>query len=212
MTNSNNYGELKWAWTQWREKSGKLMRSEYKNYVELVNKAAKLNGDKNLINSRKNSIKAFLVVNYFLGKNDNGELWRESYEDDNFVANVDKMWIKVEPLYRELHTYVKRKLQKIYEKEMDKDSDLIPAHLLGNMWAQSWVNLYDRTKPFANGSLIDITAKLNKTRTILQMFEESDKFYKGLGLEPNDMSYNESLGAVIRKPDDRVITCHASVI
>jgi peptidyl-dipeptidase A len=44
MTKSNDYNELKWAWEQWRENSGKKMRSGYKNYVDLVNKAAKLNG------------------------------------------------------------------------------------------------------------------------------------------------------------------------
>jgi peptidyl-dipeptidase A len=70
----------------------------------------------------------------FADKKDYGEMWRESYEDDNFVANVDKMWSQVEPLYKELHTYVRRKLQKMYSKDMDKDSKLIPAHLLGNMW------------------------------------------------------------------------------
>jgi peptidyl-dipeptidase A len=43
------------------------------------------------------------------------------------------------------------------------------------------------------------------------MFKMSDKFYTDLGLEINDMSYNESLGAVINKPTDRTITCHASV-
>lgn len=47
MTSSENYDELKWAWEQWRDKSGKLMRSEYQKYVELVNKAAKLNGNFN---------------------------------------------------------------------------------------------------------------------------------------------------------------------
>lgn len=120
------------------------------------------------------------------------------------------MWLQVEPLYKELHTYVKRKLEKIYDKEMDKSSDLIPGHILGNMWAQSWVNLYDRVKPFSGGSLIDVTEKLKQSMTIVQMFEESDRFYKGLGLEPNDMSYNEALGAVIRKPN-QTITCHASV-
>lgn len=120
------------------------------------------------------------------------------------------MWLQVEPLYKELHTYVKRKLEKIYDKEMDKESDLIPAHILGNMWAQSWVNLYDRVKPFPEGSLIDVTASLKEKMTVLEMFQKSDEFYKGLGLEPNDMSYNETLGAVINKPE-RTITCHASV-
>lgn len=78
-----------------------------------------------------------IILNYQTDKKDYGEMWRESYEDDNFVANVDKMWSQVEPLYTELHTYVHRKLQKIYEKDMEKDSDFIPAHLLGNMWV-SW--------------------------------------------------------------------------
>lgn len=151
-----------------------------------------------------------MLVNELPGKHDNGEMWRESYEDDNFVENVDKMWAQVEPLYNELHFYVKRKLQNIYN-EMDKDDNLIPAHVLGNMWAQSWVNLYERIKPFPDGSLIDITEKLKETKSVLDMFKESDKFYRGLGLEPNDMSYNESLGALVHKPEDRVITCHASV-
>lgn len=42
------------------------------------------------------------------------------------------------------------------------------------------------------------------------MFERSDDFFKGLGLPANDMSYNESLGAIINKPENRTITCHAS--
>lgn len=138
-------------------------------------------------------------------------MWRESYEDENFIANINRMWDEVKPLYKELHTYVKRKLLKIYGDKMDADDELIPAHLFGNMWAQSWVNLYDRIKPFKDGSLIDITDKLKEKKyTVLQMFEISDKFYKDLGLEPNDMSYDESKGAVINKPTDRTITCHAS--
>lgn len=126
------------------------------------------------------------------------------------MANVDKMWAQVEPLYNELHTYVRRKLQKIYDMEMDADDELIPAHVLGNMWAQSWTNLYERIKPFPDGSLIDVTNKINETMTVQDMFVRSDEFFKDLGLEPNDMSYNTTLGAVIEKPP-QTITCHASV-
>lgn len=53
MTKSENYDELKWAWEQWRENSGKKMRSEYKNYVDLVNKAAKLNGKRGILGNGK---------------------------------------------------------------------------------------------------------------------------------------------------------------
>lgn len=57
-------------------------------------------------------------------------MWRESYEDDNFIANVDKMWSQVQPLYDELHKYVKRKLAGIY-KDINDSDEMIPAHVLG---------------------------------------------------------------------------------
>lgn len=73
------------------------------------------------------------------------------------------------------------------------------------------MNLYDRIKPFKDGSLIDVTEALKKKMTVLEMFKKSDEFYQDLGLEVNDMSYNEALGAVVHKPTNRTITCHASV-
>ena len=137
MATSENFDELAYIWKEWRDASGKNMRDDYKVYVDLSNKAAQMNG-----------------------MSDYGAMWRESYEDKNFIENIDKMWSEVEPLYNELHTYVKNKLNGIYGDKMDPKSNLIPAHLLGNMWAQSWINLYDRTKPFKDGSSIDITETL----------------------------------------------------
>lgn len=40
------------------------------------------------------------------------------------------------------------------------------------------------------------------------MFQESDRFYKDLGLKSNEMSYTGL--SIIEKPDDRLIVCHAS--
>lgn len=59
MASSEDYDELKWAWEQWRNNSGKLMRSEYLKYVELVNKAAVENGNLNLIYSEWNNFSSF---------------------------------------------------------------------------------------------------------------------------------------------------------
>lgn len=44
--------------------------------------------------------------------------------------------------------------------------------------------------------------------TVLQMFQESDRFYIDLGLKSNEMSYTGL--SIIEKPDDRLINCHAS--
>ena len=118
------------------------------------------------------------------------------------------MWADVEPLYKELHTYVRRKLKSVYKDKMNDDDGLIEAHLLGNMWAQSWVNLYEKIKPFKDGSSIDISEGFKKNNyTVRKMFDDSNDFFTNLGLPDNQMSYGET--AVIEKPPNKTITCHA---
>lgn len=111
MASSTDYDEMKWIWEQWREKSGKLMRADYKQYVDLMNKAAKLNSYR-----------------------DAGEMWRAEYEDDRLREIIDRLWVDVSPLYNELHKYVHTQLKRLYGTKMDLESENIPAHLLGNMW------------------------------------------------------------------------------
>lgn len=45
MASSENFDELQWTWEQWHEKSGKLMRDDYKIYVDFMNAAAVANGE-----------------------------------------------------------------------------------------------------------------------------------------------------------------------
>lgn len=187
MGESENFDELKHVWTKWHDNTGTHMRADYAKYMEISNEAAVLNGFQ-----------------------DNGEMWRFDYEDDDFQANMLKLWSQVEPLYDALHTYVRHKLIETYGVErMDVNDTLIPAHLLGNMWAQSWVNLFERIKPFKNASEIDVTESMREKFTVLQMFQESDRFYQDLGLKSNVMSYTGPK-PIIEKPTDRDIVCHAS--
>lgn len=44
MAESRDYDELLFAWKGWRDAAGKVIRDDYKRYVELANKAATLNG------------------------------------------------------------------------------------------------------------------------------------------------------------------------
>lgn len=137
MAKSQNFSELEYTWQNWHDKTGPLMRTPYKRYIELNNEAARLNGF-----------------------SDYGEMWRSKYEDPNFVENMKKVWKQVEPYYDALHKYTRTKLLDIYKDDMKQTDPLIPAHLLGNMWGQSWVNLYEHIKPYKDSSDIDITASL----------------------------------------------------
>jgi peptidyl-dipeptidase A len=65
------------------------------------------------------------------GFSDNGEMWRNEFETETFVEDMTMLWKQVEPLYLELHTYVKRKLRTLYGDKLG-DDDFIPAHILGS--------------------------------------------------------------------------------
>ncbi|EAT38829.1 AAEL009316-PB, partial [Aedes aegypti] len=188
MAESQDYDELLYAWKEWRDNTGRFMKNDYAEYVRLMNKAAGV-----------------------AGFDDMGGLWRDAFEQENFIDEMKRLWSQLKPFYLELHKYVRRELMQIYGDKMDSKNPNIPAHLLGNMWAQAWGNLYNRIKPFKDTVDLDITKNLvEKGYTVKQLFEISNDFYVGLGLPDNSMSYNESLGAVIEKPSDRVVTCHAS--
>lgn len=137
MEESTDFDRLKYIWTQWHNKSGALMRDDFKKYVEISNEAAKRNGF-----------------------DDYGDMWRFEYEDPDFVRNMKLLWRKIEPLYDELHKYTRRQLISMYPNKINESDPLIPGHLLGNMWAQSWVNLYERIKPFKSADDVDVTKSL----------------------------------------------------
>ena len=48
LATSENYDELLWTWSEWRARTGKLMRTDYRNYLNILNEAAKLNGKKQI--------------------------------------------------------------------------------------------------------------------------------------------------------------------
>ncbi|KAJ6635505.1 Angiotensin-converting enzyme, partial [Pseudolycoriella hygida] len=180
----DNYNEMLYLWEEWREKSGKLMRDQYKEYVALSNKAAVANGFK-----------------------DNGEMWRARYEHNNLVELVDKLWSEVEPLYHELHRFVRHRLSDVYSM-VNIGDPLLPAHVFGNM-AQNWGHLYELTRPFPNASDVDVTSKMIDLEfDEYRMYNMSDEFYMSLGLPTSFVSYNPP--SIIVKPTDRTITCHAS--
>lgn len=60
-------------------------------------------------------------------------MWRDRYESDDLVGLVDKLWSEVEPLYNELHRYVRYKVGDLFS-DIDKADPLLPAHIFGNMW------------------------------------------------------------------------------
>ncbi|KGL92325.1 hypothetical protein N301_11531, partial [Charadrius vociferus] len=187
MATSRDYDRLLFAWKGWRDASGKKIKSNYKRYVELSNKAAVLNG-----------------------YTDNGAFWRSLYETPTFEEDLERLYLQLQPLYLNLHAYVRRALYKKYGGEHINLKGPIPAHLLGNMWAQSWSNIFDLVIPFPNATKVDATPAMKQQGwTPKKMFEESDRFFTSLGLIPMPQEFWDK--SMIEKPaDGREVVCHAS--
>jgi peptidyl-dipeptidase A len=125
MAKSHDPEELTRLWVGWHA-IGAPMRPKYARFIELQN-----------IGARE------------LGYQDTGELWRAGYDmtPAEFSTEMERAWTQLEPLYRELHTYVRTRLIQKYGKAADRADGMIPAQLLGNMWAQEWGNIYDLVAP-----------------------------------------------------------------
>ena len=66
---------------------------------------------------------------------------------EQFSAELERLWTEVEPLYKQIHAYVRKRLIAKYGAVADRKDGMIPADLLGNMWAQEWGNIYDIVAP-----------------------------------------------------------------
>jgi len=96
---------------------------------------------------------------YFLsakGFADAGDQMRELFEDEYFQQNIAEVMSSITPLYKNLYTYVRSKLHERYGNRIHEDGPL-PAHVLGNMWAQNWENLFELVQPFPASRKLDVT-------------------------------------------------------
>ena len=135
------------------------MRPKYRRFIELMNEGA---GE--------------------LGYGNVGELWRSGYDMDAeaFAAELERLWGQVEPLYEGLHCYVRERLADYYGDELVDRDGPIPAHLLGNMWAQEWGNIYPLVEPYQDVSDLNVTGALEAMRA-----EKLDQFLDDVEGEPS---------------------------
>ena len=187
MAESRDPEELKKIWLGWHQVSPPY-RKDYVRFVELSNKGAQEMGFK-----------------------DTGAMWRAKYdmEPDAFAAEMERLWQQVKPLYDSLYQYTRRKLSEKYGKEVVPEDKPIPAHLLGNMWAQSWANIYPLLAPATGDRGYDLTQTLKSRNTdAKQMVRYGESFFTSVGFEQLPPSFWER--SLFTKPADREVVCHAS--
>lgn len=187
LAQSRNYDELLDAWEGWHAIS-RPMRPLYERLVTLSNAGAQE-----------------------LGYPDTGVLWRSGYDmaPEDFEKQTDRLWEQVKPLYEDLHCYVRGRLQQKYGKDKVPDGKPIPAHLLGNMWAQEWNNIYPLVVPYPRASPVDLDAAMKAQHyDWKKMVGLGENFFVSLGMQKLPETFWQR--SMFVKPRDREVVCHAS--
>jgi peptidyl-dipeptidase A len=187
MARSRNYDELLESWVGWHGISPP-MRPLYQRLVQLSNEGAQE-----------------------IGFTDTGSLWRSNYDmpPEAFEKEAQRLWGQVKPLYDDLHCYVRARLAKQYGEDKVPAGRPIPAHLLGNMWAQEWNNIYNLVEPYKGQPSLDVDAELKRQNyDAIRMVKMGEGFFTSLGLKPLPETFWQR--SQFTKPRDREVVCHAS--
>jgi peptidyl-dipeptidase A len=186
MAESRDAARLRQVWEGWHT-IAPPMRNDYARFAELSNKGARE-----------------------LGFADTGAMWRAKYDmpPDAFTKELDRLWEQVRPLYLKLHAYVRLKLREKYGEAVPATGPM-PAHLLGNIWAQDWSNIYPLVAPAGADAGYSLTDILTRGKMgALDMVRAGERFYSSLGFEPLPRTFWER--SLFVRPRDRDVVCHAS--
>ncbi len=187
LASSRDPKELEEAWVGWHS-IAPPMRDKFARLVEVANEGARDLGYPNV-----------------------GAMWRSKYDmaPNDFSQELDRLWAQVKPLYDSLHCYTRTRLRERYGSDIVPANGPIPAHLLGNMWAQSWDNLYPVLSPKDAASGIDLDGALKSRGTDAQgMVKYGENFFTSLGFAPLPETFWTR--SMFTKPRDREVVCHAS--
>jgi peptidyl-dipeptidase A len=188
LATSRDPKQLEEAWVGWHA-IAPPMREKFRRFVELGNEGARE-----------------------LGFADLGALWRAKYDmaPEAFAAELDRLWEQVRPLYEQLHCYVRARLAEKYGAAAVPAGEPIPSHLLGNLWAQQWGNIYDLVAPAdVTPTGYDLTERLKaKGLDEREMVRSGERFFTSLGFAPLPATFWER--SMFTQPRDRDVVCHAS--
>jgi len=187
MAENRDPNRLKEIWLGWHS-IGAPMRKRYVRFVELSNQGARE-----------------------LGFKDTGVLWRAGYDmsAEQFAIDVDRLWEQVRPLYVSLFTFVRARLAQNYGPQVVSPGGPIPAHVLGNPWAQTWGNIFPLLGLAEASPGYDLSALLRaKNLDAHGMVKYGENFYKSLGFAPLPQTFWQR--SLFVKPADREVVCHAS--
>ncbi|KAK0183491.1 hypothetical protein PV327_001528 [Microctonus hyperodae] len=186
MRTTNNPKELQHIWKSWHNTMGKKVKNKFTKYIKISNKIARINNFKDM-----------------------SEMWLDDYETDGFLEKIDSLFLEIQPLYTQLHAYIRRKLREKYGEKLVPKNGSIPAHLFGNIHSQSWAEIRHFTSPYPNQKFPNITnLMIQKNWDEKKIFQVAENFFTSIKLNPMPKLFWRN--SILRKPKNQSMVCHAA--
>ncbi|XP_055906896.1 angiotensin-converting enzyme-like [Eupeodes corollae] len=172
---SNDPEELKYYWQTWREKNGAWAKGNFLNLVEVLREAAEMNEITPL------------------------EFWLNEHN----MTEMEHVMMQIQPLYLQLHGFIRNQLNKKYGDLVIKSNGPIPHHLYEQVMAQAWTpgSIIDDMYPHKDLPPFDEILKQNNYDT-LKMFKMADKFYQSMGFNSISEEYFASHFKMNKEEDE----------
>jgi len=188
------------VWARWRDAAGAGEKGKalYRDMVGIMNEAATNNGYGSV-----------------------ADAWKEALEISNVERKIEELYAELLPFYQLLHGYVRHRLRQFYGTGYVSDVEPIPAHLLGNMWAQTWSTISDIVEPAKSASEESPAAPPPRSLTellqdrnyqVMDIVRASDSYYQSLGLAPMTDEFYARSQFMRPVNKSKLTSCHPSAI
>lgn len=158
ITNSDDLEEVKWYWTEWRNRMPSTVINALHYYVQYYQ------------NMSTPEMPASVI-------------WYAEYEDPNFINELEELIESLKPFYREMHAHLKQALHLQYGDDVIPSSGLIPHHLLEQSMYQSWKKQSVLRNPFPESKLPNLQQEMDNLEMFpFDLVNISSQFFNSMGL------------------------------
>ncbi|XP_046639551.1 angiotensin-converting enzyme-like [Daphnia pulicaria] len=188
MAKTRDYSTLLEAWSGWRNAVGPPSKQLFSRMIEINNLGVQS-----------------------AGFHDTSETWKNELGISNLEKIVDDLYATIQPLYVQLHAFVRGRLAAIDKTGVVHSDRPLPAHVLGNMWAQNWEPILPQLLPTAALSGGEDATQVLRRRysSFNQLVEVAQDFFLSLGFQPLPPTF-WTRSQFVRPNDGRKPVCHGS--
>lgn len=145
-----------------------------------------------------------------IGWRDYGEEMMKTYERFLTPSDIVRLYMDVEALYKLLHSYVRRRLNKRFPNEVISMDGALPVTLLGDLFGRFWSSLYGDMMLYPESPGANITAYMQQvSKNYTWIYKWAEERFLSMGLEPLPDEFFEK-SVLVDTDEGREMGCQPS--